>query len=46
MVAIIDDLESRQWIKRKPEPADRRAVVLFATSAGKEHLQEGRAAYL
>lgn len=35
MVAIIDDLESRQWIRRKPEPADRRAVALFATSAGK-----------
>lgn len=35
MVAIIDDLEMRKWIKRKPEPSDRRALALFATAAGK-----------
>lgn len=35
MVAIIDDLENRKWIKRKPVPVDRRALALFATAAGK-----------
>lgn len=35
MVAIIDDLESRKWIKREPEPTDRRALTLYATAAGK-----------
>ncbi len=35
MVAIIDDLESRNWITRKPAPTDRRALALFATTAGK-----------
>lgn len=35
IVSIIDDLENRQWIKRKPVPTDRRALALFATAAGK-----------
>lgn len=35
MVAIIDDLEARKWINREPVPTDRRALALFATTAGK-----------
>lgn len=35
MVAIIDDLETRKWIKRQPVVTDRRALALFATTAGK-----------
>lgn len=35
MVAIIDDLENHKWIVRKPMPADRRALALYATAAGK-----------
>lgn len=34
MVAIIDDLESRGWIKRERVASDRRAFALFATKAG------------
>jgi len=35
MVAIIDDLESRQWISRERMPDDRRAFALYATDAGR-----------
>lgn len=34
MVAIIDDLEDKGWIKREPAPEDRRAFALFATELG------------
>jgi len=34
MVAIIDDLEHKGWIKREPAPEDRRAFALFATDVG------------
>lgn len=43
MVAIIDDLENRKWIKRKPVPTDRRAIALFATTAGKSVCKKAEA---
>ncbi len=43
MVAIIDDLESRGWIKRKPVPTDRRALALFATAVGKSTCKKAEA---
>lgn len=43
MVAIVDDLEAKGWIKRKPEPTDRRALALIATTAGKSTCKKAEA---
>lgn len=34
MVTLIDDLESRRLVRRRPHPSDRRAHALYLTSAG------------
>jgi DNA-binding MarR family transcriptional regulator len=39
MVALIDELEERGWVRRERNPADRRAHVITLTPAGKK-LQE------
>lgn len=41
MVAVIDHLEERGLVERRPNPADRRARALYLTAAGREML--GRA---
>jgi DNA-binding MarR family transcriptional regulator len=41
MVAVVDQLESRGLVERRPNPTDRRARALHLTSAGREML--GRA---
>jgi DNA-binding MarR family transcriptional regulator len=41
MVTLIDDLERRELVRRRPHPADRRAHALYLTPAGKRLL--GRA---
>jgi len=35
LVAIVDELETRQLVERRPAPGDRRARVLRATAAGR-----------
>lgn len=35
VVALVDDLQSRGLVERRPDPADRRANVVHATDAGR-----------
>jgi DNA-binding MarR family transcriptional regulator len=40
MVAIVDELESRGLIERRPDPADRRVRALFVTERGQALLED------
>jgi DNA-binding MarR family transcriptional regulator len=40
MVAIVDELESRGLIERRPDPNDRRVRALYVTTRGQTLLQE------
>ena len=42
MVAIVDELEQRGLIERRPHPSDRRVRALYLTPAGRELLTRGR----
>lgn len=42
MVAIVDELEERGLVERRPDPGDRRVHALYLTSDGREALAEGR----
>jgi DNA-binding MarR family transcriptional regulator len=42
MVALVDELEQRGLVERRPEPDDRRIRALFLTPKGKRCLQRGR----
>lgn len=42
MVAIIDDLETRGLVERRPQPGDRRVRALYLTAAGRKTLAKGR----
>jgi DNA-binding MarR family transcriptional regulator len=42
MVAIIDELEERGLIERRPHPGDRRVRALFLTDKGRKVLEKGR----
>ncbi len=42
MVALVDELEQRGLVERRPEPKDRRVRALFLTAAGKRSLARGR----
>jgi DNA-binding MarR family transcriptional regulator len=42
MVAIVDELEDRNLIERRRNPADRRAHALYLTAEGRRLLDEGR----
>jgi DNA-binding MarR family transcriptional regulator len=44
MVTLIDDLESRRLVRRRPHPSDRRAHALYLTPAGKRLLGKAAAA--
>jgi DNA-binding MarR family transcriptional regulator len=48
MVAVIDDLEARGLVKRRPHPTDRRSRTLFLTKDGQKVLEGaiGRASEL
>ncbi|QAY59322.1 MarR family transcriptional regulator [Microbacterium protaetiae] len=35
IVSVIDDLERRGWVRREPDPNDRRVNVVVATDAGR-----------
>jgi DNA-binding MarR family transcriptional regulator len=42
MVAIVDELEQRQLIERRPDPGDRRVHALYLTDKGRKLLGRGR----
>jgi DNA-binding MarR family transcriptional regulator len=42
MVAIVDDLETRGLVERRPQPGDRRVRALYLTAAGRKTLARGR----
>ena len=42
MVAIVDELEDRRLIERRPHPGDRRVRALFLTAKGRKVLEKGR----
>ncbi len=44
VVALVDDLQSRGLVERRPDPTDRRANVVVATDAGRELQTRGQAA--
>jgi DNA-binding MarR family transcriptional regulator len=42
MVALVDELEQRGLIERRPHPTDRRIRTLYLTSKGRKTLARGR----
>jgi DNA-binding MarR family transcriptional regulator len=42
MVALVDELEQRGLVERRPDPKDRRVRALFLTAEGKRCLARGR----
>jgi DNA-binding MarR family transcriptional regulator len=42
MVALVDELEQRGLVERRPDPEDRRVRALFLTAKGKRCLARGR----
>jgi DNA-binding MarR family transcriptional regulator len=42
MVAIVDELEQRGLVERRPHPSDRRIRALYLTDDGRELLARGR----
>jgi DNA-binding MarR family transcriptional regulator len=42
MVALVDELEQRGMVERRPDPADRRVRALHLTRKGRQTLERGR----
>jgi DNA-binding MarR family transcriptional regulator len=42
MVALVDELEQRGLVERRPDPKDRRVRALFVTAKGRRCLLKGR----
>jgi DNA-binding MarR family transcriptional regulator len=42
MVALVDELEQRGLVERRPHPTDRRIRTLYLTAKGRETLARGR----
>jgi DNA-binding MarR family transcriptional regulator len=42
MVLLVDELEQRGLVERRPDPADRRVRALYLTAEGRETLARGR----
>lgn len=42
MVAIVDELESRGLVERRPHPSDRRIRAVYLTPKGRKLLARGR----
>ena len=42
---LVNRLEQRGWLKREPDPADRRAVRVTATTLGQDAFDRARAEY-
>lgn len=43
MVALVDELEQRALVERRPNPSDRRVRALYLTRKGRNSLARGRA---
>lgn len=43
MVALVDELEQRGLVERRPDPLDRRVRALYLTPEGRQLLSRGRA---
>ncbi|HEU5254254.1 MAG TPA: MarR family winged helix-turn-helix transcriptional regulator [Solirubrobacterales bacterium] len=43
MVALVDELEQRGLVERRPDPSDRRVRALYLTRKGRSALARGRA---
>ena len=41
MVALVDELEAKGWVKRRPQPDDRRKNIVTLTRTGRGLLQRG-----
>ena len=41
MVALVDELEQRGLVERRPHPSDRRVRALYLTAEGREMLAAG-----
>ncbi|MEQ6898037.1 MarR family winged helix-turn-helix transcriptional regulator [Microbacterium sp. KR10-403] len=44
VVSVLDDLERRGWVRREPDPNDRRVNVVVATDAGRDACDRARTA--
>jgi len=44
IVSVLDDLEHRGWVRREPDPRDRRVNVVVATDAGRAACARARSA--
>lgn len=42
MVALVDELEERGMVERRPDPDDRRVRALYLTKKGRQTLTRGR----
>lgn len=42
VVSLVDELQARHLVERRPDPSDRRANVVVATDAGRELVAEAR----
>jgi DNA-binding MarR family transcriptional regulator len=42
MVALVDELEQRGLVERRPDPGDRRVRALYLTKKGRQSLNRGR----
>ncbi|MFC8680505.1 MarR family winged helix-turn-helix transcriptional regulator [Microbacterium ureisolvens] len=42
VVSLVDELQSRKLVERRPDPSDRRANVVVATDAGRELVATAR----
>lgn len=43
IVGLVDELEGRQLVQRRPDPRDRRSKVIVATASGRRFYAEARA---
>lgn len=43
MVALVDELQANGWVKRHPQPDDRRKNIVTLTSKGRDLMQRGAA---
>jgi DNA-binding MarR family transcriptional regulator len=41
MVALVDELQANGWVKRDPQPDDRRKNIVTLTSKGRDTMQRG-----
>ncbi len=44
IVSLLDDLEQRGWVRREPDPRDRRVNVVVATASGRAACAQAREA--